>query len=217
MNRKEYDKAYYEKNREKKLKRERERYCKNREEVLEERKEYRLKNIEEFKMKDAKYYENNREEILKQKKNYRKQNIDKINEARLDYKNNGYFKNYYRNRYKNDELYKLGKVVRVLINSSIIKKGFSKNSKTTEILGCTFEEFKIYLESKFESWMNWGNYGNWNGQSIELNESWDIDHIIPISTACSEEEIIKLNHYTNLQPLCSYTNRHIKVAKIILK
>ena len=42
----------------------------------------------------------------------------------------------------------------------------------------------------------------------------DIDHIIPISTAKTEEEIIKLNHYSNLQPLCSYTNRVIKRDKV---
>jgi hypothetical protein len=40
---------------------------------------------------------------------------------------------------------------------------------------------------------------------FELNKSWDIDHIIPISSAKTKEDIIRLNHYTNLQPLCSYT------------
>ena len=49
----------------------------------------------------------------------------------------------------------------------------------------------------------WENYGLYNG---ELNYGWDIDHIIPISTAKTEEEIIKLNHYTNLQPLWRFDN-----------
>mgnify|MGYP000907082163 FL=1 len=78
--------------------------------------------------------------------------------------------------------------------------------------GCTFEEFKLYMESKFEPWMNWDNHGLYNG---ELNYGWDIDHIIPISSATSQQEILKLNHYTNLQPLCSYTNRYIKKDKLI--
>jgi HNH endonuclease len=75
------------------------------------------------------------------------------------------------------------------------------------ILGCSFEDFKIYLESKFEIWMNWGNYGLYNG---ELGYGWDIDHIIPISFAETEEDVIRLNHFTNLQPLCSKINRDIK-------
>ena len=48
----------------------------------------------------------------------------------------------------------------------------------------------------------------------KLNHGWDIDHIIPISSAESEDDIIKLNHYTNLQPLCSYINRVVKRDKI---
>jgi len=59
--------------------------------------------------------------------------------------------------------------------------------------------------------MNWDNYGLYNG---ELNFGWDIDHIVPISTAKTKEEIIKLNHYENLQPLCSKINRDIKRDKI---
>jgi len=92
--------------------------------------------------------------------------------------------------------------------------GYAKTSKSQNILGCTFEEFKIHLESKFEPWMNWSNYGNWNGYPKEINCAWDIDHIIPISTANTIEEILKLNHYTNLQPLCSYTDRHIKSGNV---
>jgi len=55
--------------------------------------------------------------------------------------------------------------------------------------------------------MNWENRGLYNG---ELNYGWDIDHIKPLATATCETDIIKLNHYTNLKPLCSYTNRYIK-------
>jgi len=97
-----------------------------------------------------------------------------------------------------------------------LKRGRVDKSKNApyflDKLGCSFEEFKLYLESKFEKWMNWDNYGKYNG---EINYGWDIDHIIPLSSAKIEEEIYKLSHYTNLQPLCSKFNRDIKKDKII--
>ncbi len=64
-----------------------------------------------------------------------------------------------------------------------------------------------YIESKFEPWMTFENRGLYNG---EFGYGWDIDHIVPISTANTEDDIIRLNHYTNLQPLCSKINRDIK-------
>jgi hypothetical protein len=105
--------------------------------------------------------------------------------------------------------FKMG--VRNLINSSLKRKGYTKKSRTQEILGCSFEEFKIHLESKFEPWMNWENRGKIGN---ELNIGWDLDHIIPLSSVKTEEEILKLNNYTNFQPLCSYTNRYIKRSKL---
>ncbi len=74
-------------------------------------------------------------------------------------------------------------------------------------MGCSFTELRNYIESKFENWMTWDNYGLYNGN---LYYGWDLDHIIPISTAKNEEEVYELNHYKNLQPLCSKVNRDIK-------
>jgi len=97
--------------------------------------------------------------------------------------------------------------LRSSFNSIFRYKGYTKKHKSHHILGCTFEEFKTYLESKFDPWMNWDNRGLYNG---EPNYGWDIDHIIPISSAVTEEDVIRLNHYSNLQPLCSKINRDIK-------
>lgn len=73
-----------------------------------------------------------------------------------------------------------------------------------------YRAFKEYIESKFEIWMTWDNYGNPKDGFYEIEKTWDLDHIIPLRTAVDENEIIKLNHFTNLQPLCSYNNRFIK-------
>lgn len=109
-----------------------------------------------------------------------------------------------------DTLFKLKGNLRTLLGNAFRRNGFSKSGRAQEILDCSFEELKIYLESKLESWMTWKNYGKYNG---ELNYGWDIDHIIPLTNATNEAEMIKLNHYKNLQPLCSFKNRVIKRDK----
>ena len=113
-------------------------------------------------------------------------------------------------RLTKDPLFKLTCNTRNLIRNSFKRQYTSKSKKTTEILGCNFEQLKSHIESKFELWMNWDNYGLYNG---DINYGWDIDHKVPVCTAANEEELIKLNHYTNLQPLCGYTNRYIKRDK----
>ncbi len=156
--------------------------------------EYRKRNLEERKLKNKLYYEANKGRISEVAKKYREKNRTRINE-------------YHLTRKKNDPLYKLTTDIRTRIGQILRKNGYKKLSKTEQILGCTYKEFKTYLESKFEPWMNWENRGLYNGSE---NYGWDIDHIIPLTTAKCEADIIRLNHYTNLQPLCSYINRDVK-------
>ncbi len=119
---------------------------------------------------------------------------------------------YYKQKRKKDNLFKLTSNIRTRFFLCFKNGNYSKSKKTEEILGCSVAEFKLYLESKFEPWMTWENYGKYNK---EYNFGWDIDHIIPVSSAKTEEKIYKLNHYTNLQPLCSKVNRDIKRNKIL--
>jgi hypothetical protein len=51
----------------------------------------------------------------------------------------------------------------------------------------------------------------------EFNYSWSIDHKIPMCTAKNESEVIILNHYTNLQPLCSRINMCMKRDRLDYK
>jgi hypothetical protein len=62
--------------------------------------------------------------------------------------------------------------------------------------------------------MSWENYGKYNGQE---NFGWDLDHIVEVGSAKTEEDVIKLNHYTNFQPLDSYINRVIKRNEYLQK
>lgn len=152
-----------------------------------------------------KYFLNNTEQHEKSKKRsleYYKNNTEKFKDYRAEYE---------KIRIKTDKIFLLRRRIKCNISGSIKRQNHNKTSKTEDILGCSFEEFKKYIESKFELWMTWENYGLYNG---ELNYGWDLDHIIPIASAKSEEDVIKLNHYTNFQPLCSKFNRVIKKDKI---
>jgi hypothetical protein len=190
MDKKEKQKLYYEMNKEKIKEREKRYREENKEKILQKKKEYREQNKDKLKQ----YREENKERL----KEYRQTNKEKLLQKEKEYKNK---------RKKNDPLYKLKYVTRTAICNSFKKNTFKKLTKTELILGCTFEEFKLHLESKFESWMTWDNYGLYNG---ELNYGWDIDHVIPMVKATNKGEVIELNHFTNLQPLCSKVNRDIK-------
>ena len=104
-------------------------------------------------------------------------------------------KEYQKNRMQIDTLFKLRCIIRSLISTSIKNKGYTKRSQTYNILGCTYEEFKIHLENQFTKGMSWENQGEWH-----------LDHIYPVSLAKDEEELYKLNHYTNFQPLWAEDN-----------
>jgi hypothetical protein len=102
---------------------------------------------------------------------------------------------YQQNRVKTDLLFKLGRNIRVLIRYSFKNKNLKKKTKTEIILGCSVSEFKKHLEFQFLNGMSWEN-----------RRLWHIDHIIPLALAKNEDQLIKLNHYTNLRPLWAKDN-----------
>lgn len=158
----------------------------------------------------------NKKKRIEYIKEYSKNNANHINsKSRAYYANNKdkakkYSVKYKKNRRKTDETFRIADNIRKAILQAFSSINQKKNTKTLNILGCSFIEFKQYIESKFEYWMNWNNYGKYNSQS---NFGWDLDHIEPISNAKTIDDVIRLNHYTNFQPLCSYHNRHIKRNK----
>lgn len=217
---KEKAKEYYKNNRDKLLKCSKDFYLTlDKEECSKKQKEYRENNKEELSKKSKLFYEANKEKILNYSKEYRKNNKDYYNEYSKEYSKNNKEsimktkKIYQKKKRDEDIVYRNYHLIKNAIHYSLKKGGYSKDSRTHEILGCSFDEFIKYIESKFESWMNWDNQGNPIDGVLELNKSWDIDHIIPISTSKNESDAIRLNHYTNLQPLCSYVNRYIKKDK----
>lgn len=103
----------------------------------------------------------------------------------------------YIEKHKNDERYKMKRNLRIRINRAL--KNNQKSGHTLELLGCTINEFKIYLQSKFDGKMSWENYGTY----------WEIDHIKPCALfdLRNPSEQMECFHYTNMQPMETSKNR----------
>jgi hypothetical protein len=167
---------------------------------------YRANNPE----KSKEYCALNKEKIKIRSKQYSIKNADSLRQKRAEkfQLNKEKWNEYQRERCKVDPVYKIKTSIRKTILKAL--KGQDKSKSTQEIIGCTYQYFRNYIESQFEPWMTWDNKGLYNG---DFNYGWDIDHIVPLCTAKSPEDVVSLNHYTNLRPLCSHVNRNIKRDK----
>jgi len=203
-------KEYRNKNSEKNKEYQKKYFNDNKEIIKEKQNKYNIENKEKIKDTKKLYSESNRETILEKKKEYYNNNKEKIKEYNKEYfKNNKPELNkkrniYLKNKISTDDLFKLKIKIRTIIYKSLKKKKYIKKESTEEILGCSFEIFKNYIEYQFESWMNWANYVKYNGN---YKYGWDIDHIIELKIAETDSDILKLNYYTNLRTLDSKINR----------
>jgi len=161
--------------------------------------DYENRNPNVVKNKTLKYRLTNKDKVKLSNKKWREKNADYIKERIKIWKKNNknHIKEYKKNKYDTDFLYKLSENVRCRINTFLIKNNITKKNKTFDIVGCTPEFLKEHLEKQFKNEMAWENYGLYG---------WHIDHIIPLSSAKNEEELYKLCHYTNLQPLWAKEN-----------
>lgn len=116
---------------------------------------------------------------------------------------NGKLNKYQNDKYKRDESYRIGKLLRTRIYYAINNN--CKSDHTLNLLGCSLDELKVHLEQQFEPGMTWNNLG-----SGEKN--WQIDHIIP----CAKFDFSNPIHqqicfnYRNLQPLWAKENNKKK-------
>jgi hypothetical protein len=178
-------KLYDEKNKEKLQAYHKEYHQKNREKALIDRKEwYQKQDREEQLQQRREWYQNNKEKHAANREKYEQENKDRLRAARRKWENN---------RLKTDLNYCLQKTLRGRIRASL--KGLTKKQeRTEELIGCTIEEFRAYIESQFKegmTWENWSAYG------------WHIDHRIPLTWFNLENENCRklAFHYKNMQPL----------------
>ena len=102
----------------------------------------------------------------------------------------------YKKRKRNqDPLFRLRSNVGTAIANALSAQGHVKRKSTVEIIGCSFEQLRLHLESQFLEGMTWLN-----------RQLWHIDHIIPVAFAQTEQELLMLNHYSNLRPIWRMDN-----------
>jgi len=138
---------------------------------------------------------NNRNKYKEYDKEYAKKNwIEKKNDPEYQFKHREYQKEYKRKKRQIPE-YRLKENLRTYFYRVVT----NKTKSIFKYLGCDLDEFLLHLENKFDSNMNWENYGKY----------WEIDHIIPIENfnLNNENEIYQCWNYLNLQPLTIKQNR----------
>lgn len=129
------------------------------------------------------WYENNSENVIAKAYKWAKTNSHRRTEI-----NNKYATR----RRRTDESFLLSCRLRNRVRESLKNVGSSKSTSTAQIVGLSGKELLNYLWDKFE--INYGLPRNLIGLS-----QVHIDHIIPLASVKTEEQILKLNHYTNLQ------------------
>lgn len=146
-------------------------------------------------------YHKNRDSILKKNKERYEKNIEAVRKRRKQqYWANPeaakqYSKTYSLKRRWEDPVYRMVLRCRKRTWDAYQSKGYTKRSKTFDLIGCSHQDLKKHLESMFTDGMSWENYGEWH-----------VDHKIPLASAKTEEDVARLCHYTNLQPLWAEDN-----------
>jgi len=181
---KERGKVYHTVNKVKIQKRQKVYYNDNKDEILKRQRVYRQNNKDKVNGQGKTYREANKDKIKKRGKAYYEANKDKLNEHR-------------RNRAKNDVQFKLTINLRTRLRHAI--RGNFKSGSAVEDLGCSIDELKSYLESKFLPGMSWDNWSK---------DGWHIDHIKPLASfdLTDHKQLLEACHYTNLQPLWANDN-----------
>ena len=189
-------------------------YDAHREERLAYQARYRADHKEEKKEYNQKYCEEHKEEKKEYNQKYRLDNKDRLKEyedgrreQRIPYqkkRNKEYCEKhkperraYQQVRRDTDTQFRLSLNLRRALNRAI-ERNFKKG-KTVQRLGCSIEFLRQHLESMFQPGMTWEN---------RSPTSWHIDHIKPMVDfdLTDEEQVLRVCHYTNLQPLWMLDN-----------
>ena len=172
----------FERKRSAEIKRLRKQYASNKDFHLQKTKEYQVKNADAIRERRRLYRQKNAAKIKLAKQKYGVENREKIS------------KNIAKRR-ANNPLVRMANSMRRSIRR-YLDAGQKGEMSSFEIIGCSKDDLRKHLESKFRDGMTWQNYG----------KHWHIDHIVPLISSKSVDEIKRLCHWTNLQPLTAFEN-----------
>lgn len=161
---------------------ERARYWANKEEKLAKKHEWYLAN-REYACQKAKEYNSrkDKDEAREIRRKYKEEHREEIR---------AWTNQYRRERYAEDPLFRFTIRVRNMLNRAFDKSGNNKRLANVDIIGLSSAQFRDYLLKTFEE-----TYG----YPWDFQEPVHIDHIIPLASATTEDDVVKLSHYTNLR------------------
>jgi len=135
---------------------------------------------------------NNREKANASVRRWRNKNPEKAREYVRDWARNNRDKaNAYRKeKHATDPKFAMAMRCRSRLGYALKAKGFKKESKTSEMLGCSWDHLCAHLEYQFTETLGWHN-----------RHLWHIDHIIPLASAKTMEDLMVLARWENLQPM----------------
>lgn len=170
------------------------------------------KNCSRKKNKDArpsrlgkikKHAQENAQEIAAYQKAYRQKNAAKLSDyyrerhqkRKLDPSHRGKVRDAAKSARDANPALRAKDALSARLSAALSQSGESKNRRhTLDFVGCSLDELRVHLESKFKKGMTWENRGRLG---------WHIDHIIPCASFdhSDENQVRQCWHFSNLRPM----------------
>jgi len=202
------NKNYYKKNKAYLLEKERIRLKQIKQDDPKKYEEILLKN----RIRNKNYYKNNsnyKSNQIKKTQKRRKDNPDECAKVRRSYylrvekPKNSLLQNKikrqekWKKKYYSNKVFRVKEMMKSRLKRCLKQKKVYKPESFNKAFGCSYKNFKQYMEKKFKNGMSWDNHGKWHCDHIEPLSSFDLS---------KKSEYLRANHYTNFQPLWAREN-----------
>ncbi|MEX0331472.1 MAG: hypothetical protein AB3N64_08630 [Puniceicoccaceae bacterium] len=182
-------------------------YQENRERLKEHARKYYHDNIDAQKIVRKQWREANKDKVKASNKAYQREQKQKIREYQQGRKNDpeviakrrNQKRRYYQQRIQRDPQWRVVRALRLRLWTALKQRKIDKSESSLELVGCEISALVRHIENLFQPGMSWENYGS---------KGWHIDHITPCAAfdLSDPAQQKKCFHYTNLQPLWARDN-----------